>query len=71
MGRAAWKQGVLGSLAVVMQVLSLRLIVLVAISGGIALSYMALYEPNPFRLGVLVIYAVGVVIPVVALAARH
>jgi uncharacterized membrane protein YhaH (DUF805 family) len=61
----------MGAVNVAAQVLSLRLLVLVAISGGIGLSFAALSTPDPFRLGALVIYGVTVVIPVIALAARR
>lgn len=52
-------------------VLAVRLIVLVAVSGGVALTYLALGHPDPYRLGALAIYCLAVVIPAMALAARR
>jgi hypothetical protein len=60
----------MGALAVVMAVLSLRLVVLVAVGGGIWLTMTALAEPDPFRLGALAIYGLAVVIPTIWLAGR-
>lgn len=68
--RAAWKAGVMGALGVVTQVLALRLLVLVAIIGGVGLTWMALAQPDPFRLGALVIYGLLIVVPVIWLAGR-
>lgn len=68
--RSAWKAGVLGALNVLIQVVSARLIVMVAVVGGIALTSMALTTPDLFRLGALAIYAGAVVIPAVWLASR-
>lgn len=61
----------LGSINVLTQVLAVRLIVLVAVGGGIALTWLALGEPDPMRLGALGIYTVAVVIPCVWLAGRR
>lgn len=69
--RAAWKAGVLGTIDVLIRVVSTRSIVLVAVGGGIVLASSALNNPDPWRLGVLAIYAAAVVIPVVWLASRH
>ena len=69
--RAAWKAGVLGAINVLVLVTAVRIIVLVAVSGGIVLASIALGSPDPWRLGVLTIYALAVVVPVVWLASRH
>lgn len=69
--RTAWKAAVLGALNVLILITSVRIIVLVAVGGGIALASMALTTPDPWRMGVLAIYTVAVVIPVVWLASRH
>ena len=69
--RAAWKAGVLGAINVLIQVVAVRVIVLVAVSGGIVLASIALGDPDPWRLGVLTIYSLAVVVPVVWLASRH
>ena len=57
----AWKQGVMGSINVLFRVLSARVIVLIAVSGGIALTWVALADPNLYRLGAMMIYAIGMV----------
>jgi hypothetical protein len=61
----------MGALNVIIAVVAVRLIILVAVSGGIALTYLALGNPDPYRLGTLAIYGVLIVIPVVALAMRR
>ena len=67
--RAAWKAGVLGTLNMAARILAARLIVLVAIVGGIALAYPALGQPDWFHVGILAVYCAGVVLPAVVLAA--
>jgi hypothetical protein len=69
--RAAWKAGVLGALNVAVAILAARLVVLVAVIGGIVLTWLALAVPDPVRLGALGIYCVAVVIPAVWLASRR
>lgn len=69
--RTAWKAGVLGALNVLVVVIAVRLIVLVAVTGGIVLTATALNNPDPWRLGALAIYSIAVVIPVVWLASRR
>jgi hypothetical protein len=51
-------------------VLALRMIVMIAIVGGIALTWLALRDPDPYRLGALAIYAVSIVLPTIWLAGR-
>jgi hypothetical protein len=68
--RGAWKQAVLGTLDVAIRVVAARLIVLVGTVGGIWLTWFALQEPDPYRLGALAIYGLGVFIPSVWLASR-
>jgi hypothetical protein len=58
--RAAWKAGVIGACNVLIAVLAVRLIVLVAVSGAIALTWLALQQPDPMRLGALAIFCLGV-----------
>jgi hypothetical protein len=67
--RSAWKAGVLASINVLVMVLSARLIMMVAVSGGIALTWLVLQQADPYRLIGLAIYAAGVVLPAVYLAA--
>ena len=62
MQRAAWRAAVLGSLSFAALVLSARLIVLVAVGGGIALTWLCLQQPDPYRLGALGIYCVAMVL---------
>lgn len=69
--RSAWKAGVMGALNVAVAVLSARLIVLVAVAGGIVLTWAALAVPDPMRLGALGIYGVAIFIPCVWLAGRR
>ena len=69
--RAAWKAAMLGSLNLVTAILAVRLILLVSVSGAVALAYLALREPDPYRLGALGVYGVLVVLPMVWLAARR
>lgn len=69
--RAAWKAGVLGAINVLVNIVAIRLIVLVAVGGGIVLTSIALGAPDPWRLGVLSIYSLAVVVPVVWLASRR
>jgi hypothetical protein len=68
--RAVWKQGLLGALNAITAVLAQRLIVLVAVCGGIWLTFLALHEPDIFKLGALLIYAIGVVGSSIWLAGR-
>jgi hypothetical protein len=69
--RAAWKAGVLGALNVITAILAVRLILLVAVCGAVALSYLVLQQPGPYPLGVLGVYAGVVLVPLIWLAARR
>jgi len=69
--RAAWKAGVLGALNVIVLVTAVRLILLVSVCGAIALAFLALQQPDPYRLGTLTIYTLLVVGPVVWLSSRR
>src|SRR5215475_14117482 len=66
--RTAWKAGVLGALNVVLAIVAVRLTLLVSVSGAIWLSWLALAQPDPYRLGALGVYAVVVVVPLILLA---
>jgi len=66
--RAVWKAGVMGAINVLVAVIAVRLIVLVAVMGGIGLAYMALQEPDAYRLGVVALFGGFVVLPVVWLS---
>ena len=68
--RMAWKAGVMGALNVIAALLAARMIVLVSVSGGIALTWAALGQPDPWRLGALAIYSLAIVVPSVWLASR-
>ena len=50
----AWRAGFIAALN--LMVLAARVITLVAIGGGIALTAMALGDPNVYRLGALLVY---------------
>lgn len=69
--RAAWKAGVFGALNAVTVILAVRLTLLVAVCGGIVLTYLALGSADTLRLYGLAIYAGMVVVPLVWLAARQ
>jgi hypothetical protein len=43
---------------------------MVSVFGGIGLTWDALADPNPYRLGVMLVYAIGVVGGTVWLASR-
>jgi hypothetical protein len=66
--RAAWKAGLLGVFNALATILAVRLIVLVSVGGGIALTWLALQNPDPYKLGALAIYCAAVVVPSVWLA---
>lgn len=68
--RAAWKRGMLGGLNAVMLVVAARMIVMIAVLGGIFLTWLALQNPDPYRLGALGIYTFGVLGSTVWLAGR-
>jgi hypothetical protein len=69
--RAAWKSGVMGALNVATAILAVRLTLLVAVGGAIACAYLVMREPDPYRLGALVAYALLVVGPLIWLTARR
>ena len=50
------------------RIFAARIIVFLGVAGGIALACIALPQPDQWRLGVLLIYAIGVVWPTVWLA---
>lgn len=69
--RYAWRQGLLGALAAINQVLAIRAVLLVSVLGAIFLAYLALAQDDVFRLGVLAVYCAVVVAPIVALTYRR
>lgn len=60
----------LGAVSAATAILAQRLIVLVSVSGGIWLTFLALDHADAYRLGALAIYSVGVVGSSVWLAGR-
>jgi hypothetical protein len=62
---------VIGALNILTAVLAVRLILLVAVSGAVWLTWLALQQPDPYRLGALGVYAAVIVVPMVWLAARR
>ena len=66
----AYMAGLLGTVNALSLVLAARMIVLVAITGAIVLTWVALQNPDPYRLIAIGIYCVAAVIPCVVLAAR-
>lgn len=69
--QAAFRAAVLGAVNVIALVLAVRLIVLVSVGGGILLTWMALTDPNFYRLGALGIYCALCVVPCIWLAGRR
>lgn len=69
--RTAWKHGMLGALNLVTAILAVRLTLLVAVCGAVWLTWLALQQPDPYRLGALGVYAGIVVVPMVWLASRR
>ena len=61
----------MGALTIVSAILAVRLTLLVSVCGAIALAYLALENPDPYRLGALAVYAGVVVVPLIWLAARR
>lgn len=66
---AAWKSGVMGALNFAAHVLAVRMIVLVAVTGAIGLTWQALADPVLYRVLAVGVYSMLVVIPVVWLSA--
>jgi hypothetical protein len=60
----------MGALNILIAVVAMRLVVLVAVTGGIALTWLALQNPDPYRLGALGIYCAAVVLPSIWAAAH-
>lgn len=61
----------MGSVNVLANVLAVRLTLLVSVGGAISLTWLALQQPDPYRLAALAVYAGVVVVPLVWLAGRH
>jgi len=68
--RAAWRAGMLGAVNFFTMILAARMIVLVAVTGGILLTWRSLEQPDLYRLVALATYCVAVVVPTVFLASR-
>jgi hypothetical protein len=62
---------VLGALNMAALVLAIRINLLVAVTGGIALTYLALNVPDPWKLIALGIYTFGVVVPCIWLTSKR
>ena len=71
MHRSAWKAAVMGTLSVLTVVLAVRLTLLVSVCGASFLAWLALADPDPYRLGTLGVYGAVVVLPVIWLASRR
>ena len=61
----------MGALNALLLVLGVRLTLLVAVCGAIALAYLAIGSADNLKLGALAIYSGLVVVPLIWLAARH
>ena len=71
MHRSAWQAGVLGALNVITAVLAVRLTLLVSVCGASGLAWMALADPDPYRLATLGVYGAVVVLPLIWLTSRR
>ena len=71
LSRAAWRAGVIASLTVITRILAVRLILLVAVLGSIALAFVVLNSSDVFHLVALGTYCAVVVVPIVLLSARQ
>lgn len=69
--RAAWRAGIVASITVITRILAVRLILLVAVVGSIALSFVALESSDLMHLVALGTYCAVVVVPIVLLSARQ
>lgn len=61
----------MGALNVLALVLAIRMTVFASVVGGIILSAIALWAPDPYRVGTLAIYCMAVVAPCIWLASRR
>lgn len=61
----------MGAINVLATLLAVRLTLLVSVGGAISLTWLAVQQPDPYRLAALGIYAGVVVVPLVWLAARR
>ena len=66
----SWRAGAIGTLNVAAAILAARAILLIAVLGAIALAVLALASHDLVRVGVLGLYCVCVVIPLVWLVSR-
>lgn len=71
MARAAWRQGVIGSINVLAAVLAARLILMLATAGALLLTYLAIRTAQPLQLGAVALYLAGVILPLVWLAGKR
>ena len=71
MTRSAWRAGVMGALNVLTVVLAVRLTLLVSVCGASFLAWLALVEPDPYRLATLGVYCAVVVLPLIWLVSRR
>jgi hypothetical protein len=61
---------VIGAVNVLTLVLSVRVILLVAIGGAIALTWLCVANPDPYRLVALMIYSGSTVVPMIVMSLR-
>jgi hypothetical protein len=66
-----WRQGLIASLNVAAAILAVRLILLLAVMGAIALAWVALQAHDLLRLAVLAVYTVTCVGPLIWLSSRR
>ena len=67
----AYRAQAMATVNVLASVLSVRLTLLVSVGGAIGLTWLAVRDPDPYRLAALGVYAAVVVVPLVWLSSRH
>jgi hypothetical protein len=66
----AYKAGVIGAVNVLTRMLAVRAILLVSIGGAIALTWLCVENPDPYRLAALMIYSASTVVPMIVMSLR-
>lgn len=71
MSRAAFRSAVIGTVNVLLIVLAIRLILLVAVGGAVALTFLAMQTPDLWRVVAAAVYAITIVCPLIWLSGRR
>ena len=67
----AYRAAVIGAVNVLLRVLAVRVILLVTLTGSIALTGLCLQNPDPYRLAALAIYCCSAVVPMILMSLRR